>query len=155
MSTLTLQAPAKLNLSLRVIGRRDDGFHEIDTLMVKLPGLADVVSFEKAETFSFHCDDPTLSADESNLVVKAVTAYENASGVACKFAISLKKNIPHGAGLGGGSSDAATTLLGLDQLHDNQLGDKRLHEIAAALAPQAPGAAGATATATDAEATGV
>jgi 4-diphosphocytidyl-2-C-methyl-D-erythritol kinase len=138
MSTLTLQAPAKLNLSLRVTGRRDDGFHEIDTQMVKLPGLADVVSFEKAEKLSFHCDDPTLAADESNLVVKAVRAYEAASGVACKFTICLKKNIPHGAGLGGGSSDAATTLLGLDQMHDNQLGAQRLHQIAAALGSDIP-----------------
>lgn len=138
MSTLTLQAPAKLNLSLRVTGRRSDGFHEIDTLMVKLPGLADVVTFEKAEKFSFHCTDPTLPSDESNLVVKAVRAYESASGVACKFTISLKKTIPHGAGLGGGSSDAATTLLGLDQLHDNPLGAARLHEIAAAIGSDIP-----------------
>ncbi len=138
MSTLTLQAPAKLNLSLRVCARRDDGFHEIDTLMVKLPGLADVVAFEKAEAFSFHCDDPTLPAGETNLVIKAVRAYEAASGVACKFAISLQKNIPHGAGLGGGSSDAATTLLGLDQLHGNQLGAERLHAIAAALGSDIP-----------------
>ena len=101
MSTLTLQAPAKLNLTLRVIRRRDDGFHEIDTLMVKLPGLADIIEFEKASACSFQCDDSTLAADESNLVVKAVRAYEAASGVACKFAISLKKTIPHGAGLGG------------------------------------------------------
>jgi 4-diphosphocytidyl-2-C-methyl-D-erythritol kinase len=133
MSTLTLQAPAKLNLSLRVIGKREDGFHEIDTLMVKLPDLADVIAFEEAGAFSFRCDDFTLPADESNLVVRAVRAYEAASGFACKFTISLKKNIPHGAGLGGGSSDAATTLLGLDQLHGHQLGDRRLHEIAAAL----------------------
>lgn len=138
MSTLTLQAPAKLNLSLRVTGRRADGFHEIDTLMVKLPGLADIVSFEQAEKFSFLCDDSDLPADESNLVVKAVRAYEAASGVSCKFAISLKKAIPHGAGLGGGSSDAATTLLGLDQLHHNQLGAERLNKIAAALGSDIP-----------------
>ncbi len=138
MSTLTLQAPAKLNLSLRVSARREDGFHEIDTLMVKLPGLADIVTFENAQKFSFHCDDPTLPVDESNLVVKAVRAYEAASGLACKYTISLKKAIPHGAGLGGGSSDAATTLLGLDQLHDNQLGTARLHEIAAALGSDIP-----------------
>jgi 4-diphosphocytidyl-2-C-methyl-D-erythritol kinase len=138
MSTLTLQAPAKLNLSLRVIGKREDGFHEIETLMVKLPGLADIIAFERAENFSFHCDDPSLSSDESNLVVKAVRAYETACGVSCKFAISLKKTIPHGAGLGGGSSDAATTLLGLDQLHENPLGERRLQEIAATLGSDIP-----------------
>ncbi|RPJ34617.1 MAG: 4-(cytidine 5'-diphospho)-2-C-methyl-D-erythritol kinase [Verrucomicrobiaceae bacterium] len=138
MSTLTLKAPAKLNLSLHVIGKRDDGFHEIDTLMVKLPGLADEIGFQKAGAFSFHCDDSTLAADEANLVVKAVRAYEAAAGISCKFAITLKKAIPHGAGLGGGSSDAATTLLGLDQLHEGKLGAKRLHEIAAALGSDIP-----------------
>lgn len=138
MSTLTLQAPAKLNLSLRVTAKRADGFHEIDTLMMKLPGLADVIEFKEATKFSFQCDDSTLPTGESNLVVKAVRAYEAAAGVICGFSITLKKTIPHGAGLGGGSSDAATTLLGLDQLHDGKLGAKRLHEIAAALGSDIP-----------------
>lgn len=138
MSTLTLQAPAKLNISLHVIGKRDDGFHEIDTLMVKLPDLADVIEFKEATAFSFQCDDSTLLTDDSNLVVKAVRAYEAAAELTCKFRISLEKTIPHGAGLGGGSSDAATTLLGLDHLHDNRLGAKRLHEIAAALGSDIP-----------------
>lgn len=138
MSTLALPAPAKLNLSLKVNGKRADGFHEIDTLMVKLPDLADIIEFEKTGAFSFQCDDSTLPADESNLVVKAARAYEAAAGVSCKFAIHLKKTIPHGAGLGGGSSDAATTLLGLDQLHDGKLGPARLHEIGAALGSDIP-----------------
>jgi len=133
MSTLTLQAAAKLNLSLRVIGKRADGFHEIDTIMVKLPGLADEIEFEKRGAFSFHCDDVTLPTDESNLVVKAVRAYEAAAGIPCQFAISLRKAIPHGAGLGGGSSDAATTLLGLNQLHGDKLRANELHAIAAEL----------------------
>ncbi len=116
MSTLTLHAPAKLNLSLRVLGKRDDGFHEIDTLMVKLPGLADRLEFSPSGTFSFHCDDTTLPAGEDNLVVKAARAYEAALGSACQHAVTLRKSIPHGAGLAGGSSDAAATLLGLEQL---------------------------------------
>jgi 4-diphosphocytidyl-2-C-methyl-D-erythritol kinase len=138
MSTLTLQAPAKLNLSLRVLGKREDGFHEIDTLMVRLPGLADVLEFVAAPAFSFHCDDPLLPADEGNLVVKAVRAYEAAVGAECGFSITLKKKIPHGAGLGGGSSDAAAALCGLDQLHDGRLGAKRLGELAAAIGSDVP-----------------
>ncbi|MDP3850312.1 MAG: 4-(cytidine 5'-diphospho)-2-C-methyl-D-erythritol kinase [Luteolibacter sp.] len=133
MSPLLLPAPAKLNLSLRVLGKRDDGFHEIDSLMVKLPGLADGLEFREADGFSFQCDDPTLPCDESNLVVRAVRAYETAAGIPCNLSISLKKMIPHGAGLGGGSSDAATTLLGLDQIHEGKLGADRLHELAAEL----------------------
>ena len=138
MSTLTLPAPAKLNLSLRVLRKRDDGFHEIDTTMVKLPGLRDEIVFEESGVFSFHCDEPSLPGDEQNLVVKAVRAYESAAGIACKFSVTLKKSIPHGAGLGGGSSDAATTLLGLDQLHDGKLGNTRLAEIAASLGSDIP-----------------
>ena len=138
MSTLTLHAPAKLNLSLRVLGKRDDGFHEIDTLMVKLPGLSDQLDFRDNGGFSFHCDDASLPGDEQNLVVKAVRAYEAAAETTCNFAITLKKSIPHGAGLGGGSSDAAATLTGLDQLHDGKLGAARLHELAAALGSDIP-----------------
>jgi len=138
MSTFTLQAPAKLNLSLRVLGRRDDGFHEIDTLMVKLPGLADQLEFSRADDFSFICNDPSVPGDDRNLVVKAAKAYEAATGVRCRCAISLKKIIPHGAGLGGGSSDAAMTLLGLNRLHDYKLGVDQLHELAASLGSDIP-----------------
>ncbi|MEI6178716.1 MAG: 4-(cytidine 5'-diphospho)-2-C-methyl-D-erythritol kinase [Verrucomicrobiota bacterium] len=138
MSTLTLKAPAKLNISLRVLGKRADGFHEIDTLMVKLPGLCDRLEFTAADSFTFQCSDPNLPADADNLVVKAVRAYESASGIPCRFSILLTKFIPHGAGLGGGSSDAASTLLGLDQLHDGKLGTDRLMEIAASLGSDIP-----------------
>jgi 4-diphosphocytidyl-2-C-methyl-D-erythritol kinase len=138
MNSLTLKAPAKLNLSLRVLGKRDDGFHEIDTLMVKLPGLADQLEFHEAPEFSFECDDPSVPSDEGNLVVKAMRAYESAAGIDCQYAISLKKSIPHGAGLGGGSSDAATTLLGLNRLHDFKLGVEALHDLAASLGSDIP-----------------
>lgn len=138
MTALTLQAPAKLNLTLRVLGKRDDGFHEIDTLMVKLPGLADRIEFHETGAFTFECDAPDLPADETNLVAKAVRAYESASGLACRHSITLRKIIPHGAGLGGGSSDAASTLLGLDELHGGKLGMHRLREIAASLGSDIP-----------------
>lgn len=138
MNSFTLNAPAKLNLSLRVLGKRNDGFHEIDTLMVKLPGLADQLDFQESTEFSFECDDPTVPSDERNLVVKAVRAYESAVGHACKCAISLQKRIPHGAGLGGGSSDAAATLLGINRLHDFKLGVEALHDLAASLGSDIP-----------------
>ncbi len=138
MKPLTLEAPAKLNLSLRVVRRRVDGFHNIDTVMVKLPGLADRLTFAKAKAFSFHCDDPSVPADESNLVVKAVRAFEKATAISCKLAIFLEKKIPHGAGLAGGSSDAATTLLGLNHIHDQPLTEQELHHIAAGLGSDIP-----------------
>jgi 4-diphosphocytidyl-2-C-methyl-D-erythritol kinase len=133
-----IQAPAKLNLSLRVLGRRDDGFHDIESLMVRLPKLADELEFSEAAKFSFSCDDPTVPGDEGNLVIKALRAYEAAAQTECRFAIHLKKSIPHGAGLGGGSSDAAATLLALDQLHDGRLGISRLIELAAGIGSDVP-----------------
>ena len=133
-----IQASAKLNLSLRVLGRRDDGFHDINSLMVRLPKLADELEFSEAAKFSFSCDDPTVPGDEGNLVIKALRAYEAAAQTECRVAIHLKKSIPHGAGLGGGSSDAAGTLHALDQLHDGKLGTKRLIELAAGIGSDVP-----------------
>lgn len=138
MSILQTQAPAKLNLSLRVLGKREDGFHEIDTLMVKLPGLVDRIEIREAADFSFECALPDLPTDESNLVVRAVRAYEAAAGVTCQVAVKLEKAIPHGAGLGGGSSDAAATLAALDEWHGSKLGSKRLIEVAAAIGSDVP-----------------
>lgn len=139
MSTsFTLKAPAKINLSLRVVRRRDDGFHEIDTVMVKLPGLADTLEFTESDAFSFTCDDPTVPSDEGNLVVKAVRAWEARSGTPCRCSIHLRKVIPHGAGLAGGSSDAATTLLGINRLRGFPLGVTQLHEAAASIGSDIP-----------------
>jgi len=138
MMPLRLSAPAKLNASLRILQKREDGFHELNTLMVKLPGLSDEITFESSQAFSFSCDDPTVPSDETNLVVKAVRAYEKATGKPVTLSISLRKNIPHGAGLGGGSSDAATTLLGLNQLNPEPIPDDELAKIAADLGSDIP-----------------
>lgn len=139
MSTpLVIEAPAKLNLSLRVLGKRADGFHEIDSLMVRVPGLCDRLTFVPADEDAFTCDDPGVPADDSNLVLKAVAAYRSACGFAGRLAIHLEKRVPHGAGLGGGSSDAAATLRALDQLNDEPLGTERLMEIAATLGSDIP-----------------
>lgn len=134
----TVAAPAKLNLFLRVLGKREDGFHEIDTIMVRLPGLADELEFSEGEDFHFACDDPTIPTDERNLVVRAVRAYESAAGIQNQWSIFLKKNIPHGAGLAGGSSDAASTLITLNLLYDFKLSVQQLHEIAASLGSDIP-----------------
>ncbi len=138
MSSLTLDGPAKLNLSLRILGKRPDGYHELETLMVTLPGLADKLTVTPADAFSFTCDDLSLPTDGSNLVVKAVRAYEAVSGLPCPFHIHLEKHVPHGAGLGGGSSDAASTLLALNQLHGHTLVPETLAGIAASFGSDIP-----------------
>ena len=138
MSSLTVEAPAKLNLTLRVLRKREDGFHEIDSWMVRLPGLHDTLTLTAAEADSFTCNNPGVPSDNSNLVLKALAAYRAATGFAQPLAIHLEKRIPHGAGLGGGSSDAASTLAALDQLHDPPLGTERLMEIAATFGSDIP-----------------
>ena len=135
---LILKAPAKLNLSLRVLGKREDGFHEIDTLMVKVDGLSDILTFEDAPNLRFSCDDESIPADESNLVLKAVRTFENVTGLTCKVKIHLEKQIPHGAGLAGGSSDAATTMLALNQLNDSPLSPAALSAAAATIGSDIP-----------------
>jgi 4-diphosphocytidyl-2-C-methyl-D-erythritol kinase len=137
-AALVTEAPAKLNLSLRVVRRREDSFHDIDSLMVRLPGLCDRLTISPADSDSFSCDDPSVPADGSNLVIKARDAYRAASGPTPPFAIHLEKRVPHGAGLGGGSSDAAATLRALDQLNGDALGTPRLMEIAATLGSDIP-----------------
>lgn len=133
-----MQSPAKLNLSLKILGKRPDGFHEIDTFMVKLPGLADEITIEPAATFLLTCTDPSLPTDERNLVAKAAQALSEKSGQPLNFHIHLEKNIPHGAGLGGGSSNAATTLQALNKHLDSPLPLEDLHEIAASLGSDIP-----------------
>ncbi|QJE94505.1 4-(cytidine 5'-diphospho)-2-C-methyl-D-erythritol kinase [Luteolibacter luteus] len=136
--TLILDAPAKLNLSLRVLRKREDGFHELDTLMVRLPGLCDRLSFTLADADTFSCDDPGVPGDGSNLVLKALAAYRAAAGWFQPLAIHLEKSVPHGAGLGGGSSDAAATLAAVDRLNGDALGTERLMEIAATIGSDIP-----------------
>jgi 4-diphosphocytidyl-2-C-methyl-D-erythritol kinase len=131
-------SPAKLNLSLRVVGQRPDGFHDIDTLMVKLPGLADEITIVSSNEFSFSCSDPELPTDNRNLVVKAVEALSKKSGQDLPFQIHLEKHIPHGAGLGGGSSNAATTLLALNNQLNNPLPAEELHSLATELGSDVP-----------------
>jgi len=131
-------APAKINLSLRILGKRDDGFHEVDTTMVRLDGLCDSLTFSEADAFSLTCDDAGLPVDETNLVTKAVRAYEQATGAPCCHHIHLNKRIPNGAGLGGGSSDAASTLRALNESNPNPLPVDRLLEIAAGLGSDVP-----------------
>ncbi|MCP5534452.1 MAG: 4-(cytidine 5'-diphospho)-2-C-methyl-D-erythritol kinase [Akkermansiaceae bacterium] len=138
MSRLETSAPAKINLSLRVLGKRDDGFHELDTWMVTLPGLADRLTLEDADCFSFTCDDPALPTGEGNLVVKALRAFESAAGISWNGRIHLEKRIPHGAGLGGGSSDAAALLMALNDLAESPLPHDRLVETAASIGSDIP-----------------
>jgi len=136
--TLTIEAPAKLNLSLRVLRRRDDGFHEIESLMVRLPGLVDRLEFRRADEDAFRCDRDDVPADASNLVIRARDLFRRETGRDDPVRIELAKRIPHGAGLGGGSSDAAATLRALDAMCGTGLPGGRLMELGAEIGSDVP-----------------
>lgn len=136
---LQLESPAKINLHLRVLGKREDGFHALNTRLCPLD-LADTLSFSPSETgvSQLVCSDPTLPVDETNLVIKALRAFERATGTRQKWSLHLEKRIPHGAGLGGGSSNAAMTLRGLNLLAGHPLANDVLHTLAAELGSDVP-----------------
>ena len=140
---LTLPAPAKLNLFLHVTGRREDGYHDLQTLF-QLLDYGDTLSFEAAPpgTLALHLAETSLFKDlpmDSNLVIRAARRLAAETGGDCPGAsITLHKRIPPGAGLGGGSSDAATTLLALNELWRLNLSKSRLAAIGLQLGADVP-----------------
>ena len=139
-------APAKINLSLRVLGRRPDGFHALETRMVPLD-LADEIVLEPMDRppfagnghFELRCSDPTLPTGMDNLALRAAELFRARAAVPLpRTRIVLRKNIPHGAGLGGGSSDAAAVLLALNESFPAGLGVEDLAHLAAELGSDVP-----------------
>lgn len=135
---LRLRAPAKLNLYLRILGRRPDGYHEIETLFERID-LADELTFqEHPSELRLTCTEQRLSCQGDNLILKAAHLLQQVSGTSRGASIRLVKRIPIAAGLGGGSSDAAATLIGLNRLWDLQLDSPALMQVAARLGSDVP-----------------
>jgi len=135
---LTVKAPAKINLFLEIIGKRPDGYHNLETVMQTI-NLYDELSFETAEGgISLECSDKALSAGGDNIVYRAAAALKERYGIRKGVRIYLKKEIPMGAGLGGGSSDAAATLKTLVQMWQIDIKDKELKAIASKLGADVP-----------------
>jgi len=138
MHMLTLPAPAKLNLMLHITGRRADGYHELQTLFQFLD-YGDELGFRLREDGQIRLLTELPSVDhESNLIVRAARLLQRESGCTLGADIQLTKRLPMGGGIGGGSSDAATTLLGLDHLWQLQLGEDRLAELGLSLGADVP-----------------
>ena len=140
MSTITVTAPAKVNLHLEVLGLRPDGFHELAMVMQSID-LADRLSFRNRADAQvvLSCDDPSLSLGEDNLIVRAARLLRDRSGFSELGAtIDLTKRIPIGAGLAGGSSDGAATLVGLNELWGLGHSRQQLEAFAAELGSDMP-----------------
>jgi 4-diphosphocytidyl-2-C-methyl-D-erythritol kinase len=142
-----IRAPAKINLGLRVVGKRADGYHLLDTIMVAV-SLYDEIDIRKIRTASknpasdelikISCDHPDVPPAEENIVYRAAQLILKKSRRAQPISIRIKKNIPVGAGLGGGSSDAAATLVGLNRLFKLRLSLAMLKKMALSLGADVP-----------------
>lgn len=136
--SLEKDSPCKVNLLLNILGRRADGFHELETVMQPIR-LHDRLAFERTgHDIQLSCSDPALPTDRTNLVYRAAADFCAAARVAEGLRIHLEKRIPMAAGLGGGSGNAATTLLGLNELLGKPLSPSSLATLAAALGSDVP-----------------
>jgi len=137
---IKINAPAKINLHLEIIGKRDDGFHELAMVMQSI-NLSDQLEIENNNNgkLNLKTDSEHLGNEDENLIIKAARLIKDYSGKKELGAnIFLKKNIPIGAGLAGGSSDAAAALIGLNDLWDLNLNSKTLYELASRLGSDVP-----------------
>lgn len=136
--TLEKQSPCKVNLLLNILRRRADGFHELETVMQPLP-IFDRLSFARAgRSVQLTCNEPGLPTDGGNLVYRAAERFLETAKIPEGVRLHLNKKIPLAAGLGGGSGNAATTLLGLNELFDGPLTMAQLQTIASALGSDVP-----------------
>ena len=133
-----LKSPCKVNLILNILAKRPDGFHELETVMQPVE-ISDELTFERSDSgIQLTCSEPSLPVDSSNLVCRAAAAFFERGKHSGGVKIHLQKRIPVAAGLAGGSGNAATTLLALNQLFDTRLSPEQLHEIAASLGSDIP-----------------
>lgn len=128
----TFLSPAKVNLFLKVVRRRADGYHDLASLFQTID-LCDVITFIESDRDHLSCSDPVLETDDRNLVIRALRLFKEKTAFSKQYSIHLEKNIPIQAGLGGGSSNAATTLWALRSLSGLSIPDEILCEWGALL----------------------
>ena len=133
---ITMRAHAKINLTLEVLGRRDDGYHDIASILQTV-SLHDTLTFEESDAITLDCDSPEL-ATPGNLALQAAHLLRDYAGLSTGVAINLYKKIPVAAGLGGGSSNAASTLLALNRLWGLELTNADLLPLAAEIGSDVP-----------------
>jgi len=131
-------SPCKVNLILNIMGKRADGFHELETVMQPV-NVCDEMTFERSgASLQLTCNNPELPCDAKNLVHRAATAFFTATNIADGVRIHLQKNLPLAGGIGGGSANAAVTFTALNELFGSPLPLEKLHELAATLGSDVP-----------------
>lgn len=138
MTKLTLNSPAKINFGLNILNKRDDGFHNLKTFFYPIYDLCDKIIFEPSKHFIFDSNNLELIKDPSNLIQRAHSAIESLVNKKINVKIYLNKKIPIGAGLGGGSSNAASTLVGLNEMFELKINEKDLMQMALKLGSDVP-----------------
>ena len=135
---LEKKSPCKVNLILNILGKRADGFHELETVMQPV-NVCDEVTFERSGNgIQLSCSNPELPVDSKNLVHRAATSYFAAAKISDGVRIHLQKNLPLAGGIGGGSANAAVTFSALNELFGSPLPPEQLHALAAALGSDVP-----------------
>ncbi len=137
MLPFSVKAFAKINLGLLITGKRPDGYHTLETIFAPI-NWYDVIGFEESEGVSMTCSNASLPVDDSNLCVRAAKSLQKFSGCVTGVSMTLQKNVPFGAGLGGGSSDAATVLRVLNRLWKIDAPVSELHTLAVSLGADVP-----------------
>jgi 4-diphosphocytidyl-2-C-methyl-D-erythritol kinase len=137
MNEIVVKSPAKINIGLNIISKREDGFHNLETIFYPI-NLFDEISFTKSDKFSFNSNDENLNKEKTNLIIKAKESLEKHFGIKLPVKVFLNKHIPIGAGLGGGSSNAASTLLALTKLFNLELDSETIGRFALSLGSDVP-----------------
>ncbi len=138
MGSLHKKSPCKVNLLLNILGKRADGFHELETIMQPV-NICDEMTFERGGSgLQLTCSNPELPTDAKNLVHRAATAFLAAANISESVRIHLQKNLPLAGGIGGGSANAAVTFMALNELFGSPLPPQKLHELAATLGSDIP-----------------
>jgi 4-diphosphocytidyl-2-C-methyl-D-erythritol kinase len=138
MDYIEIKAPAKINIGLNILSKRNDGYHNLSSLFYPIIDLNDIITFEPWDQFEFYCNSDSVPSDDSNLVVKAKILLERVTKRKINAKIILCKHIPSQAGLGGGSSDAAAALISLNEMYNLGLKYEQLIDLALQLGSDVP-----------------
>ena len=137
MENIEIKTPAKINIGLNIINKRPDGYHNLESIFYPV-NLFDIINMGLSDKLSIDSNNSGLVKENDNSVIKAVNIMEKESGKVLKVRIYLEKNIPIGAGMGGGSSDGASALLALNELFDLKFNHQKLRELSLQIGSDAP-----------------